>query len=103
MVSLLEDARRDVDSDVVINTKKRFVEKLPDLDKAAFDDAYAILSAQRNLRIVGVFTRLNVRDNKPKYLGYLPRVWGYVMETLEHPAMFELKHWFLKYDLFEKQ
>jgi aminoglycoside/choline kinase family phosphotransferase len=103
MVSLLEDARRDVDSDVVIAAKKRFLEKLPDLDKSAFDDAYAILSAQRNLRIIGVFTRLNVRDNKPKYLGYLPRVWGYVMETLEHPAMFELKHWFLKYDLFEKQ
>ncbi len=103
LVSLLEDARRDVDSDVVMKMKNRFISNIPELNKQNFENSYAILSAQRNLRIIGVFNRLNIRDGKPKYLGYLPRVWGYVMETLEHPLMFELKKWFIKYDLFEKQ
>lgn len=103
VVSLLEDARRDVSSDVVTAAKQRFIDKIPTMNTRAFEDSYAILGAQRNIRIIGVFNRLNLRDNKPKYLNYLPRIWEYIRQNLEHPALFELKVWFYKYDLIDKK
>ena len=46
-----------------------------------------MLAAQRNLKIVGLFTRLCRRDGKPRYLGYLPRVWAHLAGDLAHPAL----------------
>ena len=71
--SLLIDARRDVSKDVVgqlIGTLKTTHKTADD-----FDTAFWTLSAQRNLRIIGIFARLNARDKKPAYLDLLPRVW----------------------------
>jgi len=103
LVSLLEDARRDVDFNVVKAVKKRYLTKMPDIDSADFNDCYAILSAQRNLRIIGVFHRLVLVMKKPKYAGFFPRIWGYIGDNLENPLMIELKNWFIKYDLFGKE
>jgi aminoglycoside/choline kinase family phosphotransferase len=54
----------------------------------------AVIAAQRNAKIVGIFARLAKRDGKPHYLTYLPRVWNYLAHDLEHPAMAELRHWY---------
>jgi aminoglycoside/choline kinase family phosphotransferase len=60
------------------------------LDRAA----YAVLGAQRNAKILGIFTRLWKRDGKPRYLAYQPRVWGYLERDLAHPALAPVKAWF---------
>jgi aminoglycoside/choline kinase family phosphotransferase len=54
----------------------------------------ATISGQRNARIVGIFSRLFKRDGKPRYLSYLPRVWGHLNRDLEHPALASLKSWY---------
>ena len=56
----------------------------------------AAISGQRNARIVGIFARLYKRDGKPRYLQFLPRVWGHLNRDLENPAMAALKAWYAK-------
>ena len=89
LVSLLQDARRDVSSAVAAETKNHFLEQTG-RDAAAFDLAYATLGAQRNLRILGVFARLCLRDAKPSYLGLIPRVWAHLQADLSHPRLAKL-------------
>jgi aminoglycoside/choline kinase family phosphotransferase len=59
-----------------------------------FDVAYHVLGAQRNAKIVGIFTRLWKRDGKPRYATLCPRVWRYLERDLEHPALAPVKAWF---------
>jgi len=93
LVSLLEDARRDVAPTVVRRAFDRYVAGAP-VGHAAVAAAYAVLGAQRNARIVGVFTRLWRRDGKPQYLDLLARVWTYLEHDLAHPAVEPLRRWF---------
>lgn len=89
LVSLLQDARRDVAPALEAAMIARYRAGAP------FDDAaYALLGAQRNAKILGIFTRLWKRDGKPRYLGYQPRVWGYLERDLRHPACAPLADWF---------
>lgn len=61
----------------------------------SFDEAaYALLGAQRNTKILGIFTRLWKRDGKPRYLAFQPRVWAYLERDLAHPALAPVKAWF---------
>ncbi len=94
LVSLLEDARRDVTPSVVAAMRARYAAAFPGLDRAQFDAAYAVLGAQRNAKIVGIFTRLMVRDKKPHYLAHIPRVWRLLEGDLAHPALAGLRGWF---------
>ena len=55
---------------------------------------YALLGAQRNSKIIGIFTRLWRRDGKSRYLDFLPRMWGLLERDLAHPGLAEIKHWF---------
>lgn len=75
LVSLLEDARRDVPEDLRAEMTERYLASFPELDRAAFMRSAAILAAQRNCKIIGIFTRLWRRDGKPAYLAHIPRVW----------------------------
>jgi len=93
LVSLLEDARRNVDRKLAIPLKARFVEKAGIADSAGFDAAYAVLGAQRNAKILGIFVRLAVRDGKQRYLDLLPRVARHFVADLQHPALMELNLW----------
>src|SRR5690606_511171 len=68
LVSLLEDARRDVSPQVVDAMLKRYLEHSPGLDREEFLASYAVMGAQRNLKIIGIFVRLCVRDRKHHYL-----------------------------------
>lgn len=88
LVSLLQDARRDVPIDVENNTKAHFVLS-SGLDPEAFDICYALLGAQRNLRIIGVFARLCMHYGKPNYVDLIPRVYDLAMRNLNHPALQE--------------
>ncbi|WP_111557945.1 tRNA (adenosine(37)-N6)-threonylcarbamoyltransferase complex ATPase subunit type 1 TsaE [Paracoccus sediminilitoris] len=89
LVSALQDARRDVDPALETRAIDRYL-AATGVDADAFRAAYALLGAQRNLRIMGIFTRLCLRDGKPRYLDFMPRVWGYVQRNLAHPALTEL-------------
>jgi len=60
----------------------------------AFERAYWSLAAQRNTRILGVFTRLWKRDNKPHYRRFQPRMWGLLERDLEQPHLSPVKDWF---------
>jgi hypothetical protein len=94
LVSLLEDARRDVAETTVAAAVARYLAGVPGLDEAAFRAAYAILGGQRNSKIVGIFTRLWRRDGKPQYLDFLPRVWAHLERDLAHPALAPVRAWF---------
>jgi aminoglycoside/choline kinase family phosphotransferase len=94
LVSLLEDVRRDVPPALVAAMRERYVAAFPKLDRAAFDRSYSAIGAQRNTRIVGVFTRLLVRDGKPRYLQFMPRVWRLLEGDLAHPALAPVRQWF---------
>ncbi|HZT52091.1 MAG TPA: phosphotransferase [Stellaceae bacterium] len=93
LVSLLEDARRDVPAALAAAMRARFLAAFPTLGRAAFERSYAVLGAQRNCKIVGIFTRLCVRDGKPGYLAHIPRVWRLIEEDMRHPALAPLARW----------
>ena len=93
LVSLIEDARRNVDRKLASPLKARFVEKAGITDAAGFDAAYAVLGAQRNAKILGIFVRLAVRDGKQRYLGMLPHVARHFVTNLQHPALMPLLMW----------
>lgn len=93
LVSLLEDARREVPGSLREAMLARYLAAFPRLDREAFALSYAVMGAQRNLRIVGVFTRLCVRDGKPGYLRHIPWVWRLVERDVAHPALAPLEAW----------
>lgn len=86
LVSLLQDARRDVPPAIEAAMIDRYANHNT-LDPEAFKTAYAVLGAQRNLRIVGVFARLCIRDGKAHYVDLIPRVWDLMKRDLDHPAL----------------
>ncbi|MGF1659278.1 MAG: aminoglycoside phosphotransferase family protein [Rubrimonas sp.] len=91
LISLLEDARRDVSPDLRMAMAARFAGALkardPGFDAEAFAAQAAALAAQRNLKIVGIFARLALRDGKPGYLALIPRVWAHLSRDLTHPDL----------------
>ncbi len=93
LVSLLEDARRDTGAELREAMVRRYLARRPETDPAAFRAACAVLGAQRNLKIVGIFARLAIRDGKPRYLRMIPRVWAHLEGDLAHPALAPLAAW----------
>lgn len=94
LVSLLEDARRDIAPPLVKAMLDRYLDAFPDMNRNAFLTGYAVLGAQRSAKIVGIFSRLMVRDGKPHYLGHIPRVWRLLEGGLRHPALQSVRQWF---------
>ena len=92
LVSMLEDARRDVTPAVETAMIARYKAATGQGDD--FDTAYWTLGAQRNTRILGLFPRLWQRDGKPHYLAFQPRMWGLLERDLAHPALSPVKAWF---------
>jgi len=91
LVSLLEDARRDVPQDLAADMKAHFLKCAHISDADAFDAAYAVLGAQRNAKILGIFVRLAMRDGKPKYLDLLARVARHFLTDISHPALSDIR------------
>ena len=98
LVSLLQDARLDVPADIETELLQRYCSKASTgnevFDEARFRRTYALLGAQRNTKILGIFTRLARRDNKTRYLAHMPRIWGYLERNLAHPALSGLAAWY---------
>ncbi len=92
LMSLLEDARRDIDPALVARMKDRYRAAFPNMGDG-FDRSWAVMAAQRHVRVLGTFARLKVRDHKPHYLVHIPRLWRYMDECLAHPHLAELKDW----------
>lgn len=86
LVSILQDARRDVPTLLEEKVLSYFVAQTGQ-DDSTFRAAYALLGLQRNLRILGIFARLGLRDGKTDYIDLIPRVWGYVIRNLQHPDL----------------
>ncbi|MDB6178112.1 tRNA (adenosine(37)-N6)-threonylcarbamoyltransferase complex ATPase subunit type 1 TsaE [Paracoccus sp. Z330] len=89
LVSALQDARRDVPRKIETSAIARYLDATG-LDDDRFRAAYALLGAQRNLRIMGIFARLCLRDGKSRYLQFMPRVWDNLWRDLSHPALTSL-------------
>ncbi|PZU84262.1 MAG: tRNA (adenosine(37)-N6)-threonylcarbamoyltransferase complex ATPase subunit type 1 TsaE [Chelatococcus sp.] len=98
LASLGQDARVDVPATLELRLLAAYgkARRASDegFDLADFARAYAILGAQRNTKIAGIFARLDKRDGKPGYLKHLPRIEAYLRRNLEHPALEELKGWY---------
>jgi N-acetylmuramate 1-kinase len=98
VVSLLQDARIDIPEALELALLTRYIKTRRDAD-ASFDAGdfaahYALISAQRNTRLLGTFARLNRRDGKPHYLRHQPRIWTYLTRSLAHPALAEVHAWY---------
>lgn len=98
LISLLEDARRDVAPELAAAMTRRYLERArvngASVDPERFRASAALLAAQRNAKIIGIFARLAKRDKKPRYLTHLPRVWRYMEQDLQHPRLAPLKLWY---------
>ena len=92
LVSLLQDARRDVDPTIEEAMLARYRAATGEGD--AFVRAYHVLGAQRNAKIIGIFTRLWQRDGKPRYPALCPRVWSYLERDLSWPGLAPVARWF---------
>jgi aminoglycoside/choline kinase family phosphotransferase len=93
LVSLLEDARRDVPDELARAMRARYLAQRPQVDPAALDRSMAFLGAQRHAKVLGIFCRLARRDGKPVYLKHLPRLWRLLMRSLAHPELAGLAQW----------
>ncbi len=94
LASLLQDARRDVETTLARAMFKRYCAAFPDLDHAGFTQATTILAAQRHCKVLGIFTRLAKRDGKTDYLRHIPRLWCLLALCLQHPVLTDLRAWF---------
>lgn len=100
LVSLLQDARRDVPEAIEADMFGHYCRAMSGglaggaIDPETLLADYARLGAQRNAKIVGIFVRLWKRDGKPRYLDLIPRVWAHLERDLQHPALAPVAEWF---------
>ncbi|MCQ2914101.1 MAG: phosphotransferase [Alphaproteobacteria bacterium] len=103
IMSLMEDARRDIDAKLITEMQFRyrdglkhagFADKAGTLDE--FNTVWKILAAGRHAKVLGIFVRLCVRDHKPKYLCHIQRLWHLLDRALSDPALKDLRVWFDK-------
>ncbi|MGA7999542.1 MAG: tRNA (adenosine(37)-N6)-threonylcarbamoyltransferase complex ATPase subunit type 1 TsaE [Bradyrhizobium sp.] len=98
LASLLQDARIDVPEQLELALLTRYIKTRRATDgtfeAAEFAELYAIMSAQRNTKLLGIFARLNRRDGKPQYLRHQPRIWTYLSRSLAHPALAPAREWY---------
>jgi aminoglycoside/choline kinase family phosphotransferase len=95
VVSLLEDARRDVNAQISEEMLQYYMKQIQ-IDQKKFLSDYKILGVQRSCKIIGIFARKAACDNDSRYLKHLPRVWNYIKKNIDHPILEPLKIWFEK-------
>ena len=103
LMSLLEDARRDIPTDLYNKIKGDYILAFPDLDITKFNKEFALLSAQRHCKVLGIFSRLCQRDNKNKYLEHMPRVWHLLEKSCQSAFLAPLETWLNEFIPFEKR
>jgi len=93
MSMLLHDARKDVSPEIEERSLARYFSLNPEVDRARFLADFHALGALNIVRILGIFSRLVVRDAKPRYAAFMPRLWGYLDRCLADPQLADLKAW----------
>jgi aminoglycoside/choline kinase family phosphotransferase len=97
LVSLLQDARREIPPATRHRALARYLLARPDMNGAAFRVAFDACAAQRHLRVAAQWVRLAVRDRRPQYLVHGPRTWRLLEEALSYavaqPLAAALNHW----------
>jgi N-acetylmuramate 1-kinase len=86
LVSLLQDARRDMQTAWEARAISRYLSARPEFDPETFRAAYVVCAAQRHLRVACQWVRLAQRDGRPQYLEYGPRTWRLLNRALSEPA-----------------
>jgi N-acetylmuramate 1-kinase len=86
LVSLLEDARRDISRPTRQRALDRYLDARPELNPSDFRTAFAVCAAQRHLRVACQWVRLALRDDRPQYLAHGPRTWRLLEDALSHSA-----------------
>jgi aminoglycoside/choline kinase family phosphotransferase len=98
LVSLLEDARRDLPAGLEEAMLARYFEQFPALDRAAFEASRAVVAAQRHTRVLAIFERLSRRDAKDDYKRlHSPRVERRLWRALQHPVLSGVRQWMTRY------
>lgn len=97
LLSLVEDARRDIDDRLRETMKRRYYNRLGVNDAVLRERWYHVMGAQRHSKVLGLFVRLWLRDGKPKYLSHLPRVAGLLRQHLDHDDLGPVRDWFDAY------
>jgi aminoglycoside/choline kinase family phosphotransferase len=101
VASLATDARATVEpvlEKAIVEAYCRARAAAGPFDRAAFEEAYAIMAAQRNSKILGIFVRLNRRDGKPQYMKHLPRIREYMARALRHEALAPVREFYAGMD-----
>ncbi len=98
LVSLLEDARRDLPESLTNHIKNRYLAQQDDADKQVLEHHLSVWGTQRHCKVAGIFVRLWLRDNKPVYLQHLERVMRLLKAGLNAPALHPLKQWLQAHD-----
>ncbi|MEJ1119295.1 tRNA (adenosine(37)-N6)-threonylcarbamoyltransferase complex ATPase subunit type 1 TsaE [Phyllobacterium sp. CCNWLW109] len=97
VASLIMDARVTIEPDMQDLLLAAYIEERragsTAFDETGFKKAFAIMAAQRNAKILGIFVRLDERDGKPFYLRHLPRIQTYLERVIDHPALAPVKDW----------
>ncbi len=93
LVSLLEDARRDIAETLADEMTARYLAAFPGLDRSDFEVSATALAAQRHCKVIGIFTRLRDRDGKPDYLRHIPRLWRLLERAAGHEDLAPLTAW----------
>lgn len=104
LMSLLEDARRDVPPDLRQHLYDRYMQGMEKdsgtgFDRVAFDYSFRVLAAQRHAKVLGIFVRLFVRDSKDRYLKFIPHVHKLFIESLDNPVLKPLNQWFQDHNI----
>ncbi|MEH6632219.1 MAG: phosphotransferase [Halopseudomonas aestusnigri] len=102
LMSLVEDARRDIGPEFRKRMVSRYFSKMGNKyqsneDRKSYMDWYYVLSAQRHAKVLGLFSRLYSRDNKDAYLKHVPRVSGLMADSMRHDILKPVKKWFEMY------
>ncbi|KQO73923.1 tRNA (adenosine(37)-N6)-threonylcarbamoyltransferase complex ATPase subunit type 1 TsaE [Rhizobium sp. Leaf262] len=97
LASVIQDARVTISPELQARLMAHYLDirrKNTDFDEKTFLKAFAIMAAQRNCKLVGIWVRLMKRDDKPHYMKHMPRTFSYLRSALEHPDLAPLRDWF---------
>jgi N-acetylmuramate 1-kinase len=103
LVSLLEDARRDVSDQLREKMVARYLARSPALDRTAFETSMAILAALRHTRVLAIFERLSRHEGRHDYKKlHSPRVERLLQRALRHPMLVGVNGWMERYAEYKK-
>jgi hypothetical protein len=104
LMSLLEDARRDVPEELKEKMAAHYLAHFPTLNRNAFETSMAILAALRHTRVLAIFERLSRREGKHDYKKlHSPRVERLLQRALRHPMLAGVKQWMERHADLQKK